>query len=151
MAPGGGNGAADGAIFDEDNEQSKPLLGEGYERDGEGSGPVLPSKKLAEYLPLPLEKLSMVHRLLRGLYGHLPREDVPRILWVSLLELPAPCFVEVVQHTCSENCCFTHRNVLSKQTCSSRYSATSTRPRASTCFVSRCPREPTRNLASDLV
>ena len=85
MAPGGGNAAADDSIFDEDNEQSKPLLGEDYERDGEDSGTVLPAKKLAEYLPLPVESLSMVHRLLRGLYGHLPREDVPRIIWVSLV------------------------------------------------------------------
>lgn len=40
--------------------------------------------KLAEYLPLPAESLGVVHRLLRGLYGHLPREDVPRIIWVRL-------------------------------------------------------------------
>eukprot|EP00752_Nemacystus_decipiens_P012038 g10673.t1 len=84
MAPGGGSTAADDSIFDEDNEQSKPLLGEDYEKDVGGSGPVRPSKKLAEYLPVPAESLGVVHRLLRGLYGHLPREDVPRIIWLSL-------------------------------------------------------------------
>lgn len=73
------------SIFDEDNEQSKPLLGDDLDRDGQSNrAVVLPAKKLAEYLPPPEESLSMVHRILRGLYGHLPREDVPRIIWVSV-------------------------------------------------------------------
>ncbi|CAM9557415.1 unnamed protein product [Hapterophycus canaliculatus] len=73
------------SMFDEDSEQSKPLLGEDYEWDGAGNKPLRSSaKKVAEYLPPAAERLSMVHRLLRGLYGHLPREDVPRIIWLSL-------------------------------------------------------------------
>lgn len=72
----------DGVInFDQDNEQSKPLLGEDYARDNRKSS--TSRTKLAEYLPANEEKLSFVHRVLRGLYGHVPREDVPRIIWVS--------------------------------------------------------------------
>ncbi len=83
MAPGKGD--VGDSIFDEDSEQSKPLLGDELDRDGESNRAVVPaSKKVAEYLPLPDESLSMVHRVLRGLYGHLPREDVPRIIWVSV-------------------------------------------------------------------
>lgn len=81
MAPDKGEEA--GSIFDEDSEQSKPLLGADYDSDGVGNKTLRSSaKKVAEYLPVAAEKLSVVHRLLRGLYGHLPREDVPRIIWV---------------------------------------------------------------------
>lgn len=73
------NGVEDSAFMDEDNDQSKPLLGDYVE----GNGAKGLSAKVAEYLPHNEEKLGFVHRVLRVLYGHLPREDVPRILWVS--------------------------------------------------------------------
>lgn len=140
MASGGGTTAEDGSLFDEDNEQSKPLLGEDYERDGRGTGPVLSKKKLAEYLPLPVESLSMVHRVLRGLYGHLPREDVPRIIWVRLLgNVSGSVFLEVVV----VEKCFSRTQCSRLADASSRYSGiVSTRPRAPVSLVSRCPDEP---------
>lgn len=68
--------------IDEDNDQSKPLLGDDYLRNDEAAKTVSKAK-VAEYLPKQEEKLGIGLRLLRGLYGHLPREDVPRIFWVS--------------------------------------------------------------------
>lgn len=73
--------------LDEDSEeQSKPLLGGDNDGEDIGSSAVLPSsassKKVAEYLPAAGNDSSVVLRLLRGLYGHVPKDDVPRILWV---------------------------------------------------------------------
>lgn len=70
------------AVIDEDNDQSKPLLGDDYLRNDEAAKTVSKAK-VAEYLPKQEESLGIGLRLLRGLYGHLPREDVPRIFWVS--------------------------------------------------------------------
>ena len=67
---------------DEDNDQSKPLLGDEYLSNDEAIK-TLSKAKVAEYLPKQEENLGIGLRLLRGLYGHLPREDVPRIFWVS--------------------------------------------------------------------
>ncbi|CAB1114844.1 AAA [Ectocarpus sp. CCAP 1310/34] len=84
MVPGGGEEGT--SIFDQDSEQSKPLLGDDYDRDGASSAalPAGAKKKVAEYLSAAEESVSVVHRVLHGLYGHLPREDVPRIVWLSL-------------------------------------------------------------------
>lgn len=73
------NGVEDSVLFDEDNDQSKPLLGDYVEGDdAKGLG-----TKVAEYLPRKEEKLGFFHGVLRALYGHIPREDVPRIIWVG--------------------------------------------------------------------
>lgn len=74
--------AGDSGILDEDNEQSQPLLGDDYGARNGDHGDDASVAKLAEYLPAPLAKQSFVYRVLRGLYGHLPREDVPRVIWV---------------------------------------------------------------------
>ncbi|CAN0569026.1 unnamed protein product [Ectocarpus sp. 12 AP-2014] len=81
MVPGGGEEGT--SIFDQDSEQSKPLLGDDYDRDGTSSAalPAGAKKKVAEYLSAAEGSVSVVHRVLHGLYGHLPREDVPRIVW----------------------------------------------------------------------
>lgn len=76
---------------DEDNEQSKPLLGDSV-GDEAGATEGCPSsassaRKVAEYLPANREQLSLIYRVLRTLYGHLPATDVPRIVWVSVLVL----------------------------------------------------------------
>lgn len=78
---------------DDDNEQSKPLLGEQDSvRDGEDDGEQGPlswssshnrAAKLAEYLPTTTHP-SFMHRVLRGLYGQLRAADVPRIFWLSM-------------------------------------------------------------------
>lgn len=74
---------ADNNIFDEDSEQTKPLLGDDYARDEDGGdrGSLQP-KKLAEYLPTSVQNLGLAQRVFRGLYGQFPRKDVPRVLWV---------------------------------------------------------------------
>ena len=69
-------------VTDEDNDQSKPLLGDEFLSNDEVAK-TLSKAKVAEYLPKPEEKLGIGLRVLRALYGHLPREDVPRIFWVS--------------------------------------------------------------------
>lgn len=84
-----------GTPTDDDDEQSRPLLveegpvgdgdddGEQGQRSWSSSQQHNGAAKLAEYLPAT-EQLSVVHRVLRGLYGQLPAADVPRIVWVSL-------------------------------------------------------------------
>lgn len=85
--------------MDEDNDQSKPLLGDYVE----GNGAKGLSTKVAEYLPRNEEKLGFVHRVLRALYGHLPKEDVPRILWVSYKHyLRAECNTSWLGRGCYE-------------------------------------------------
>lgn len=74
-------------VTDEDNDQSKPLLGDEFLSNDEAAK-TLSKAKVAEYLPKPEEKLGMGLRVLRALYGHLPREDVPRIFWVSSSHFP---------------------------------------------------------------
>lgn len=69
-------------VTDEDNDQSKPLLGDEFLSNDDVTKTVSKAK-VAEYLPKPEEKLGIGLRLLRALYGHLPREDVPRVFWVS--------------------------------------------------------------------
>lgn len=77
MPPGGSNDV--NIYLDEDNEQSKPLLGEASVGNEQGCL----RAKVAEYLPGD-ERSGFVHRILRTLYGSFPAEDVPRVAWVSI-------------------------------------------------------------------
>lgn len=101
---------------DDDNEQSKPLLGEQDSvRDGEDDGEQGPlswssshnrAAKLAEYLPTTTHP-SFMHRVLRGLYGQLRAADVPRIFWVSLAienQRCSACVSRDVRYLLTTNC-----------------------------------------------
>lgn len=67
-------------ILDEENDQSTPLLGDTTANGAAGKS----RGKVAEYLP-QADDPSVIRRVLRTLYGHLPAEDVPRIVWVRKL------------------------------------------------------------------
>ncbi|CAM9868150.1 unnamed protein product [Ascophyllum nodosum] len=80
-----GNSTTESPLFEEDNDQSKPLLGDDCIRDNDGGGRgISQPKKLAEYLPTSGQDLGLAQRVFRGLYGQLQTKDIPRVLWLSL-------------------------------------------------------------------
>ena len=86
-----GNSTTESPLFEEDNDQSKPLLSDDCIRDNDGGGRgISQPKKLAEYLPTSGQDLGLARRVFRGLYGQLQTKDIPRVLWVRRYKKRSP-------------------------------------------------------------